>query len=171
MKFVKGILGLLLTLLVVSLIAAVFLPKDIHVERSMTINAPAASVFNQVNTLKNWENWSPWARMDPDMKVSYNGASAGKGSSYSWTGPEVGGGTLTISESVPFSKIATSLEFDQGSGNGTWEFVDKGNQTEVTWGMDTHMSWPSNLMGLFFDGMMGPTFEDGLKNIDAHLTK
>lgn len=171
MKFVKRILFLLLFLMVIGLVIALFLPKDIRVERSMTINAPAASVYNQVNTLKNWENWSPWVRMDPEMKTSYTGVTSGKGATYSWTGPEVGSGSLTISDSFPFSNIKTNLTFDQGGGNGTWTFVDKGDQTEVTWAMDTHMSWPSNLMGLMMDGMLGPTFEDGLKNIDEHLSK
>ncbi len=171
MRFVKRILGILLLLIVISLIAAAFLPKDIHVERSRTIKAPAASVFNQVNTLKNWNNWSPWLEEDPDMKTTYAGASAGKGASYSWDGPIVGGGELTISDSVPFKSIKTALTFDQGNGNGTWTFTDKGSETEVVWAMDTRMEWPTNLFGLTMDGMLGPQFERGLQNIETHLTK
>jgi len=168
----KKILGILLLLIIVALVAALFLPKDIHVERTATIDAPPAAVFNQVNQLKNWEKWSPWFKMDPDMVVSYNGNSAGKGASYSWEGPETGTGTLTITDSKPFNSISTALDFgDQGTGYGSWSFVDKGNQTEVTWGMDTNIPWPFNLMGLRMDASLGPQFEEGLANLAGTVAK
>ena len=30
-------------------------------------------VYDQVNTLKNWENWSPWHKIDKGMKLTYSG--------------------------------------------------------------------------------------------------
>jgi Polyketide cyclase / dehydrase and lipid transport len=61
-------------------------PSEFRIERSTTIAAPAPAVFAQVNDFHNWQAWSPWAKLDPDVKNSYEGASAGKGAVFAWAG-------------------------------------------------------------------------------------
>jgi len=53
-------------------------PSEFHVERKATIAAPPAAVFAHVDDLHKWEAWSPWAKLDPNAKVGYEGAPAGK---------------------------------------------------------------------------------------------
>ncbi|HSI89708.1 MAG TPA: hypothetical protein VK927_01265, partial [Adhaeribacter sp.] len=105
MKILKklglGFLGLATLLIVVSF----FLPGKVHVERSLIIKAGAEPVYQQVNTLKNWEKWSPWHEMDPNMQLSYQGPEAGEGAGYSWVSQEVGNGSLTIAASQPATYI------------------------------------------------------------------
>src|SRR5215510_7176335 len=43
-------------------------PDAYHVERSTTVDAPAATVFAQVDDLSVWKEWSPWEKRDPAMK-------------------------------------------------------------------------------------------------------
>ena len=61
-------------------------PSDFRVSRTTTIAAPAPVVFAQVNDFHNWTAWSPWAKLDPSMKQTYEGAPAGTGAIYTWVG-------------------------------------------------------------------------------------
>src|SRR5215467_7867650 len=79
-------------LLVLAIIVIAFLcvvaaqPAEYRVTRSATIAAPPAEVFPQVNNLHNWEAWSPWAKLDPVAKNTFEGPSEGTGSIFKWSG-------------------------------------------------------------------------------------
>lgn len=62
--------------ILVAVFAAVvyFQPSDFQIARTTTIAAPARTVFDQVNDLREWDNWSPWTKLDPAAKVSFEGA-------------------------------------------------------------------------------------------------
>jgi len=87
-----------LAVIVVGFVAIVATrPSEFRVARTATIVAPAAAVFAQVNDVHNWEAWNPWAKIDPAMKQTYEGAPAGSGSVYTWAGNnEVGEGRMTV---------------------------------------------------------------------------
>jgi hypothetical protein len=61
-------------------------PSEYRVARTATIAAPVPAVFAQVNDFHRWEAWNPWARLDPAMKHTYEGAPAGAGAVYTWAG-------------------------------------------------------------------------------------
>lgn len=145
-------------------------PQIVRTERSLTVNAPAKNAFVQVNTLRNWEKWSPWHQIDPDMNVTYVGES-GKDASYTWTSenPDVGNGKLSITSSTENEKVLMDLDFaENGTGKAEFEFqkIDE-NTTKVIWRMDSDMSENPfyKFMGLFMDSFLGEDFEKGLKGI------
>lgn len=171
MKALK-IIGLILFILIVlPLVVSLFLPNKVHVERSRTINAEQTFLFEQVNTLKNWEKWSPWHRIDPTMKLTYNQIPSGEGASYSWTSSNdrVGNGKLTILESYPNDSIKVMMDFmENGKGAGGYFFTKEKNGVKVTWTMDSDLDNSlRRLFGLFIDKLVGPDFEKGLKNLDS----
>src|SRR6202522_4198750 len=97
---------MLITILVVAAVIIVGLvifvalrPSEFRVARSATIPAPVPVVFEQVNDFHNWETWSPWAKLDPDAKNSYEGAESGEGAKFHWEGNKVGAGNMTLLES------------------------------------------------------------------------
>ena len=97
-----------LAVAVVAVLAALQ-PSEFRVTRSATIAAPAPTVFAQVNDFHNWQAWSPWAKLDPTVKNSYEGAPAGTGAVFAWAGnSKVGEGRMTIVESRPFSSARSS---------------------------------------------------------------
>src|SRR5688500_14562051 len=99
--FIKILIGLVAVVAIFSVVAA-FQSPTFRVSRSATISTPPEVVFAHVNDLHKWEEWSPWAKLDPAMKQVYEGAEAGVGSSYTWSGNnEVGEGRNTITESRP----------------------------------------------------------------------
>src|SRR6476619_8383908 len=89
-------------------------PSDFRVTRSAKMAASPSAVFAQVNDYHNWDAWSPWAKLDPDAKVTFEGPSSGTGAKFSWSGNDkVGEGQQTIVESKPDELIKINLEFEK----------------------------------------------------------
>jgi hypothetical protein len=161
-------LGALLALL---LIVISLQPATFHVERSITMAAPPEAAFAQVNDLHAWGAWSPWEKLDPAMKRTYEGATAGVGAKYAWVGNEdVGEGRMTVEKSDPGKLVGIKLEFLKpfeatNSATFTFERTPEGNKT--TWSMDGNNNFISKAMGLVMDmdKMIGPDFERGLASL------
>jgi hypothetical protein len=173
----ETILIILAVIVVVFILAIVVIaalqPSAFRITRSDTIDAPAADVFVQVNDFHNWDAWSPWAKLDPTMKQTYEGAAAGTGAVYSWNGnKDVGAGRMTITESKPNDLIRIQLEFMrpfQATNQADFTFAFDGKQTVVTWGMSGTKNFMFKLVGLFMsmDKMVGGQFEKGLASMKA----
>jgi hypothetical protein len=148
-------------------------PADYHVERSTTIAAPAASVFAQVNDFRLWDAWSPWAKLDPNMKVTFSGAAGTVGSTYHWQGKsDVGEGRMTLTESRPGEFVGIKLEFIEPMASvcsTTFTFKPQNDQTTVTWVLDGENNFVGKAFGLFMDmdKMIGGDFEKGLAQLKA----
>src|SRR5687767_5056455 len=85
-------------------------PDSFQIQRSAFIKAPPASVFALINDFQQWRGWSPWEKIDPDLKRTYVGSPSGRGAAYAWQGNKnVGEGRMEIVESTPPSKIAIKL--------------------------------------------------------------
>ncbi len=91
----------LAVLLIVFVVFVLMRPSEFRITRTATIAAPPAAVFAQVNDFHNWMAWSPWEKLDPALKRTYAGASAGTGAIYSWAGnKQVGEGRMTLLERI-----------------------------------------------------------------------
>jgi len=163
-----------LAALIAAFLVVVWLqPDDYRLTRSTTIMAPAAEIFARVNDLRQWDDWSPWAKLDPNMKQGYEGAPAGTGAMYSWTGnDQVGQGRMTITDSKPSELVKIKLEFIKPwtATNATdFVFTPQGNQTSVKWTMDGDNTFMGKAFGLFMnmDKMVGGDFEKGLAQMKA----
>jgi hypothetical protein len=112
-------------------------PDELNIARSTTIAAPAPAVFDQVNDLRKWDNWSPWAKLDPAAKVSFEGAQAGQGAVFKWSGNDkIGEGKMTVTDSRPGDFVKIKVEFIkpfEGSNVSEFSFKPDGNRTAVTW--------------------------------------
>ena len=168
MKILKKILIFLVVLVGLIVIVSAFLPGTVKVERRRVIPASKETVFNLVNTLKNWDKWSPWKEKDTAAVMTYSEQAAGKGAWYTWKGnKEVGEGKLTITDSWGTDSLIIELDFmEQGKGMGGYYFFEKEKGTEVVWTMTSEMPFMFRIMGLFMDGMLGPDFEKGLENME-----
>jgi len=146
-------------------------PNEYKVTRSATMTASPDAVFAQINDFHKWDGWSPWARIDPAMKVTYSGPTAGKGASYAWVGnSDVGEGQMTIAESKPNELVKIDLEFVKPFASNSvtqFELKPDGNRTAVTWTMVGQHNFISKAMCLVMDmdKMIGPDFEKGLSQL------
>jgi carbon monoxide dehydrogenase subunit G len=169
----KKIFVALLVLIIAFLAVVAMQPSDFRVSRSASIAAPAATVFSHVNDLHKWQAWSPWAKLDPNAKISYAGPEAGVGASFAWAGNhEVGEGSMTITESRASEQITFRLDFLKpfaGTNTAVFTFQPEGNQTAVTWTMTGKNNFVGKAVGLFIncDKMVGDSFEKGLAQLKA----
>jgi len=177
MKAIKGLGIAILVLLVIALVVSVFLPSDIHIERSKVVRASPDVVFMEINNLRRWRNWSPWNKTDVNKKITYEGPEQGKGAKYSWKSEnsEIGKGSLWITESVPSKNVSLQMDFiDRGTGRANFA-LEPANETgtKVIWSMDFKMG--NNPIAKFIGQMMknklGTTFEEGLKNLNVVALK
>lgn len=163
-------LPVILSLLV---IVVLLQPSNFRVTRTATIFAPASDVFAQVNDFRRWEAWSPWAKLDPGMKVTFEGAVAGEGASHVWSGNnQVGEGRSTIVESRVNELIRMKLEFVRpfaGTNDVVFTFKPDGDQTLVTWSMAGKKNFMCKAIGLLMncEKMCGGQFERGFANLRA----
>ena len=170
---IKRILLFIVVVAAVVLIYAAFKPSDFRVSRTTTIQAPADKIFPLINDFHNWPQWSPYEKLDPNMKRSMSGPANGVGAAYVWNGnSKAGAGSMEITESVPPSKIGIKLDFSEPmEGHDHTEFTlqPNGNATTVTWAMSGPMNYPAKVMSTFFsmDKMVGNDFDKGLANLKA----
>ena len=170
--FKKILLGLA-ALVVVFLIVVAMQPNEFRVARTVAITAPPERVFAQVNDFHNWEAWSPWAKLDPKAKATFEGPRSGQGAVFIWAGnDEVGEGRMTLTESRPNDLIRIRLDFVQpmeGTSDVEFTFTPKGNDTAVTWSMSGRHTFVSKAVCLFMnqDKMLGGYFEKGLASLKS----
>lgn len=172
MKALKIIGIALLGLALVFFVGAIFLPSNTYFEESKIITADPVAAYTQVNNLHNWEKWSPWAEMDPGMKIVYDGPESGAGASYSWEGPVTGSGTLTILSSSPYQNIHFELNFTgQGTSEGGFNFEGVSQGTRISWYMEMKgLKYPlERWYGIMMPAMMRKDFQKGLDNIEKVL--
>ena len=172
-------------LIVLVLVVAVFAvvvamqPSAFTISRSTTIAAAPAEVFPQINELKNWSAWSPWEKLDPNMRRTFEGPAAGKGAVYKWSGnDQVGEGRMTIVESEPAKEIRIKLDFIkpfESTADTLVGFAPAGPGTTVTWTMkgrnDNFIAKAACLVMGGPERMIGPDFEKGLAQMKAVIEK
>lgn len=129
---IKKILFVLAGLIVVLLLIGFALPAKLEVSKSVSINASASAVFEEINDLRRWEAWQYWNTLDPEMKITYSENTVGKGASYSWDGPELGTGKLALDESVPDKSISIKMDFGGNPASGAYALEPEGESTKLT---------------------------------------
>lgn len=167
----KTIFLLLLAVIVALCGYAASRPDTFRVERSITINASPKAIYPLINDFHQWEAWSPWEKIDPQIQRTYSGAHEGVGAIYAWSGnKDIGSGRMEIVESVPESKIILKLDFvTPFEAHNMVEFTlaGQGDSTLVTQAMYGPSPFISKLVGIFFsmDKMVGDKYEEGLRNL------
>jgi Polyketide cyclase / dehydrase and lipid transport len=164
-------------LLIAFLVIASLRPSTFSLSRSADIKAPPEKIFPHLNDFKNWGAWSPWEKMDPDLKRSFSGAASGKGAQYSWVGnKKVGEGNMEITRSVPSSNIELNLNFlkpFKASNVTEFKITPNGNMTTVNWEMRGPLNLMMKIMHMFMnmDKMVGKDFEAGLANLKSMVER
>lgn len=159
---------------IVAVIAAagMVIPQEFRVEREIVINKPKDFVFSQLKMVKNHDQWSPWAKKDPNMLKEYRGKDGTVGFVAAWSGnKEVGVGEQQIMYIAEGQKIELELRFKKPMESTSRayfiiEAVD-GQQTKVRWGMTGKSPFPGNVICavIGMQDKLGKDFETGLSNL------
>jgi len=165
-------LSVLAVAIIAVLVAAATRPGTFRLQRSATIKAPPERIHALIDDFHSWGVWSPWEKIDPDLKRTFSGPSNGKGAGYAWEGnSKVGSGSMEILESSP-GRIVIKLDFIKPmEGHNTAEFtlLAQGDSTQVTWAMHGPVPYVGKIFQMFvsMEKMVGGQFETGLANMKA----
>ena len=143
------------------------------VERSVTIGASPAEVYEQVADFHNWRKWSPWEDIDPAMNRAYAGTDSGTGAVYTWSGNrKAGQGRMEIVAANQPSSVRIDLQFEKpwkARSDTTFTILPDGSGSRVSWTMIGRKSLLTRMMSIVksMDSLVGPDFEKGLSRLKA----
>ncbi|TMM53665.1 polyketide cyclase [Maribacter algarum] len=164
--------GIVILVLILSLIA----PKTYDVFRSIEISKPKSEVFNYLRSLKNMDDWSPWAKKDPNMEKKFTGTDGEIGCVSYWNGnKDVGEGEQEIKKIIDGERIDSELRFFKpfkSTSDCYMKVEDAGvSGTKVIWGFSGQNKFPMTIFSLFksMDSMVGPDFEQGMASLKEVL--
>jgi hypothetical protein len=171
----KKILIAVAVLVVVFVGVVMTRPDTYHVERTVSMNAPESVIYANLEDLRAWAAWSPWEKLDPNVKKTFSGPERGIGATYAWEGnDQVGKGKMKITESSPPSAMRLELEFIEpfaSRAENGFELAPnlEGTATDVSWWMDGNNNFMGKAFSLFMDmdKMIGGDFEKGLKALKS----
>jgi effector-binding domain-containing protein len=154
------------------------MPVQQKIERSVTINAPAAIIYQQLIKLKNFNTYSVWSQQDSAVKYTMNGTDGTVGASTSWVGdPDISGnGKIEIVSLEENKTIKHKLHFTQpkkGNAESAFTLKETNGVTTVTWNFDLDTPRPWNIFNLFYslDKKMGKDFEESLSMLKTVIEK
>jgi hypothetical protein len=169
-------------LVVVAVIVAILLygatrPSAFRVQRSVELEAPPEQVFPLLEDFHRWGAWSPWEKIDPNLRRTFTGPEKGVGAAYAWEGnKKVGKGRMEITDAAPPSKLTIQLDFlaPFEAHNVTTFVLDRVPAgTRLDWIMEGSHQFMGKVMGIFMnmDQLIGKDFEAGLANLKAEVER
>ena len=174
MKTIRRILLVILCIALVFITIAYFLPRKIHIERSLSYKVPQKTVFDQINNVRNLKKWSPWFQLDTTIKLSFSGPESGVGSTYKWlsTNKNIGSGEISLISSHPNDSVLMIMDFgEKGKSLSKFILLRENKSTKVTWSLesDLGMNPLTRWFGLFSNHLIGPDLERGLFHLENLL--
>ena len=138
--------------------------------RETHIAADPARVHALINDFRNWQQWSPWEGLDPDLHREYSGPEQGVGAHYAWRGNRrAGEGSMEIVSSNP-QQIGIRLAFLKpwkAQNDVTFAIVPDNGGSDVAWTMTGENNGMAALFAKIFnmEKMLGKDFEKGLAQL------
>ncbi len=165
-------LGAFLLFILVLVLLGLKQPTVATTSKTLIINRPLETVFEQCVSLRKFVVWSPWTIKDPKMEVSFSDEDGTVGSWYKWKGNrKVGMGKMTILEIVPNKSITIELSFGfRSKSTAIFNFEESGSGTIVTWSFESEIG-KNPLKRAMIPAMnkyIGGDFELGLQNLKKH---
>jgi effector-binding domain-containing protein len=172
MKFLRPLATLMVFIIIVTAALSFLLPTSQKIERTTTINAPAAVIYEKLRKLENFNQISVWNQRDSSVVQKLEGTDGTTGAITSWSGdPEISGtGKMTITSLEPNKKIVHAIEFTtpkKGKAVSTITLSESKGSTTVTWQFIKATPRPWNIFNLLYslDEEKGDDFEAGLLSL------
>ncbi len=140
------------------------IPPDYRIARSVVIQKSPEDIFPHLNDFRKWHDWSPWAKIDPEATITFEGTESGQGTIMRWNGNKnIGEGGMEILESQPSAHITIQLTFlrpMKGGGIAEFHLKPEGNSTHMTWSMSGKNNFIGKIFSLLFCRKMTETMYD-----------
>ena len=169
LNLLKLLFYLVITVVIIILAGSFVLPGEAVVTRSIEIKAPPEKVFAIVGDMHRFQEFSPWAELDPNVKYAYEGPPTGVGQKMSWTSDNanVGSGSQIVTEYDPPRHVTSELDFGpMGKSLATWDLEPSSAGTKAVWGFRSKLDGiAARWFGLMFDNWIGADYEKGLAKL------
>ena len=175
MRILKIVGYIVITIIILWVIIAFISPKEMKTSQSIVINRTPYVVYDQVNNLKLWNNWSPWVKKDPGMTQKFSDNHVGIGAVVRWESEKEGDGEQTIVESYAPKKIRTALVFTDWDGTtySNWKFEEVSDgKTKVTWDLEgSELPFILRPLGFGWNASLEKDYKNGLQNLKEFCEK
>lgn len=171
MKLIKIFILAFMALIIVLGVVGIFLPDTQRVERQITISTSAADVFPYINDLHKFNEWSPWAELDPKAQYTFSGPQSGVGAKMEWLSEhrKIANGSIEVLESEHNKLVKSRLEFGMsGPALSSFNLQETDGGTQLRWRYDAYFeNSVSRYFGLLLDldKWIGSDYDKGLSNI------
>lgn len=168
------LLGIFIGIVFAIAVLALATPKHFDISRSIVVHRPLEVVFDDLRLLKRQNQWSPWAKRDPQMEERFTGTDGQVGATNHWKGnKEVGEGQQQITKIVEGERIESELRFikpfkSTSTAYLVTEPVDR-ESTRVSWGFSGKNGFPMNFVMMLLKKSMARDFEQGLAQMKEQL--
>ena len=164
------ILLVLVAIVVIVLVAALILPKNYRIQRSIRINAPSAKVYDYVRHLKNQDHYNKWVMTDPAMQKNFSGTDGTVGFIYGWNGnKKAGEGEQEIVSLKEGKEVISDVRFVRPfksvSRLQTITKPASDSQTDVEFSTSSRMPFPMNVMTPMISKMLAKDMDVTLENL------
>jgi effector-binding domain-containing protein len=170
MKVLKTLAWIIGIILFIALALVFFAPTQMHVERTVEINAPASIVWNDIVRFEKFNEWNTWKQMDSTARFTISGDDGTVGATDSWKGNKIGEGKLQHLAMDTYKSVTQKLTFITPFASESDVFFhlsEAAGKTKVTWGFDSHYKRPQNVMSLFMKGALEKDFDQGLQHLKS----
>jgi effector-binding domain-containing protein len=174
MRTLKYMVLALIFLLLLATVIGFLLPSKVEMQRSVSIERSPEKIFTVLNSLKNFNNWSPWAEKDEQARFTFSGPDYGVGSKMTWQGNnQIGQGYQEIIESVENDFVKSKIFFGTSSqpALATLSLNLENDKTIVTWKFENDAG--NNLLARYFglatEDLLAPDYEKGLNKLKIYV--
>lgn len=141
-----------------------------HYERSGVIQASPEKIFPYLISFQKGQEWSPYTKADPQMKISYSGTEGALGSVMQFESNQAGSGHLELvgmlaNKSVDIRLVMAKPFAADNQVHYSLEPVEGG--TKFTWAMDGEGGFMGKLISVVIncEKMVGDQFSEGIANL------
>ncbi|MGB7318440.1 MAG: SRPBCC family protein [Planktotalea sp.] len=154
--------------LAAALLATQLLPREVTVLRSAQVQASPSDVIALLASNEGYQKINPYKSSDPALKITLFGPSSGVGSGFHFDGKD-GKGSQTVS-AVTDSSVRYDIDMGaMGQPKQIVEVRPSAGGSAVEWRMEADLGRNpiARIFGLFMDGMIGKTLDQGLSNLNT----
>jgi hypothetical protein len=173
------VLELIVSLIIVAalvVVVGVLLPSHGRVERSVEVSNPVRQIYDSVNTLRRFPEWSAERRLDPKLGIEFFGPRSGVDAGVKWTGNEAAGnGSAKIISTELDSEVKMAVENHFSGENKTYTFRIEPSQTGktarifLTYEVDYGWNLLWRYAGLYIHGKPDAIVQGALGNLSSIL--
>ena len=184
-KIFYAILGFVSIVLIYFILCFVS-PASYKFKKEIKIDGPYKMVYLVLNDVKDWQKWSSWKKLDPDLKFNLGGRAHDMGANFTIESSVLGTGYIEITQSFQDSFLSATLKTSKlpDELQLSWQIIPEGTKS-------VYVSQNARIPGMipfykraFYFGMKGnldkmldldmegiKTYIEGLVNTNFGITK